>query len=654
MAANVTSKELERLKSAPAPAPAPAPVDMRRAFRRIKHRQRGKLAFVRPVAWLAAIQTTGVLAHETGLGLMVTAPAAAVVMATIAVRAKRRGQKARMARPASGSLWLLVAVFLGPYGLVAFVLWIVGLGGAVNYWFAAYKGLTRSNRKALPKMDMPKADALAGLPRWYAETVAPAHPVFVDTHLTDAEPVPGGFTAVIVGVPGKTQTGLMEKQIGVIASARGVPMDQVEMGPPPGRSYSGARITIIERGDNLRQVRYLEDDAAAIDVKTGIARVGYFFDLKPAHWSFWTTSAGAQMGINSGSTGAGKSAFGGAKLALVHQCPVAVSVLLDAQDGSSQPDWNGRTEIGREGVQACWEELQMSDYVMLRRAHHIAHAPWVDELGRERHGKPFLLPGDPDLGGMVLMYFMFEELSLLLQDDEVGAEATTLLATAVKTWRKAGGSVDAYLQNLGLENFGGKTISNTLRSNLAAGGSVAAFRNGSSVDHGMVGLKGNPSTLEEFWDGTTEKTHGLGFMKGIDNRPGGKWRASISRDLYGIATSPAAAQLDPITAGFREEYRDLVRRGIDPRDEHAPTPAKAAAKTAKAEKPKWSSGDVEAVVEHALLSGPKELGAICVAARRRLGGMPLGEVPAALRALQVSDRVRKTGDTFRLNTEGSN
>ncbi|TDD15301.1 hypothetical protein [Nonomuraea diastatica] len=32
-------------------------------------------------------------------------------------------------------------------------------------------------------------------------------------------------------------------------------------------------------------------------------------------------------------------------------------------------------------------------------------------------------------------------------------------------------------------------------------------------------------------------------MKGIDNRPGGKWRASILRDLFGIATSPATGQL---------------------------------------------------------------------------------------------------------------
>ncbi|MFC7641401.1 hypothetical protein ACFQX6_10760 [Streptosporangium lutulentum] len=239
---------------------------------------------------------------------------------------------------------------------------------------------------------------------------------------------------------------------------------------------------------------------------------------------------------------------------------------------------------------------------MDRRANYIAHVPWVDDHGRERNGKDFFLPGDPDMGGLKLMYFMLEELSLLLQDPDVGPEATEMLAKAAKTWRKPGGAIDAYLQNLGLENFGGRTISNTLRSNLAGGGSVAAFRNGSSVDHNMVGLKGDPSNLPEFWDGTEDKTVGLGYIKGIDNRPGGKWRSSISRDLYGIAISPAAAQIDPITAGFRDEYFDMVRRGINPRDEHAPTPIKAAA---KASMPKWSSGDVEAAVERALASGKR-------------------------------------------------
>ncbi|MEU6798852.1 hypothetical protein ABZ907_44765 [Nonomuraea wenchangensis] len=67
-----------------------------------------------------------------------------------------------------------------------------------------------------------------------------------------------------------------------------------------------------------------------------------------------------------------------------------------------------------------------------------------------------------------------------------------------------------FTQNLGLENFGGKPISNTLRSNLAGGGSVAAFRTGSSQDWRMVGLAVDPSTLPEFWEGTRDKTHGLG------------------------------------------------------------------------------------------------------------------------------------------------
>ncbi len=530
----------------------------------------------------------------------------------------------------------------GPYGLVALVLWVVGLVAAVPYWWQLYQRDARALREARPKT-LP-ASTVSGVESWWQQTVVPNHVAFAGTRLAKPDPVPGGFTAVVVGEPGRTELEKMQKAIGTVASGRRVPKDQVELGPAPGGDYSGARVTVIERGDNLRKTRYLEDDEAAIDVETGIARVGYFFDLKPAHWGFWTTSAGAQMGINAGSTGAGKSGFGATKLALVHRCELTVSVLLDAQDGSSQPEWNGRTAISREGVEACWEELQALDYVMGRRAHHVAHVPWVDDLGRERHGKPFLLPGDPDVG-LTLMYVMVEELPMLLGDAEIGGPATELLAHAAKTWRKPGGAIDVFAQNLGLENFGGKTVSNTLRSNLVGGGSVAAFRTGSSQDWHMVGLAADPSTLPEFWEGTREKTHGLGFMKGIDNRPGGKWRPSISKDLYAVATSPAAGRIDDITAGFFEEYWVMRRRGVDPREEGAVTPAAPVAT------PKWSSADVEAVVEHALISGPKEMGAICVAARRRFGDMPLGEVPAALRALEKSGRVRRSGESYQLVKE---
>jgi hypothetical protein len=88
----------------------------------------------------------------------------------------------------------------------------------------------------------------------------------------------------------------------------------------------------------------------------------------------------------------------------------------------------------------------------------------------------------------------------------------------------------------------------------------------------------------------------------------------------------------------------MRRRGVDPRDPAAATPSKASSATT----PQWWPGDVEAVVEQALISGPKELGAVCVAARRRLGDVPLGEVSAALRALEQAGRVRKSGDSYQL------
>src|SRR5690606_40220925 len=91
------------------------------------------------------------------------------------------------------------------------------------------------------------------------------------------------------------------------------------------------------------------------------------------------------------------------------------------------------------------------------------------------------LPGDPDVGGMPLIVVFLEELRLLL-DSPYGKDALPLLGTAVRTWRKPGGSLNVFTQNLGLENFGNEQ---SLRSNLVSGGAVVAFRTGSSLDHAI-------------------------------------------------------------------------------------------------------------------------------------------------------------------------
>ncbi|MEU8195202.1 hypothetical protein AB0C10_15620 [Microbispora amethystogenes] len=625
----------------------------RRIVRRVRHREREKLVFIWPVVWLAIAQLAAIVAHESGLGWKLAIVLAVAAIAVICVRAKRRGQKARLMPVAAGSAWLMLTTATGPYGWPALLLWVPGLAYAVPYWAAAWEWLHRTDKTPAPDPEPEQTEPEEKpvqvettleqeVQAWWAETVEPNHNAYAGTTLQAVEPVPSGFAANVIGVPGKTLHSQLFQNRGVIASARKKAMDQIAVEEALDGDWSGARLTVIDRGDNLLDPRYFEDELPVIDPATGMFRVGTFFDVKEVHWNFWTPTGGAQMGINAGGTGAGKSAFGALKIAVAHQTEGMAVILLDNQDGSSQPEWNGRTHVTREGVEAVWEEILAYDYVMGRRAHFVSHAEWADELGRERHGKAFLMPNDPDLHYMTMLYFAIEELPMLLKHPEYGKRATDVLGNAVKTWRKPGGAVDVFLQNVGLEEFGGTKASAALRSNLVAGGSVAAFRTGTSADHHMVGLKADPSKLPEYFAGTNLKTHGLGYIKGVDNRPGAKWRTLTFRDLYSIATRPAAGRIDPVTLGFYEEYWDMRKRGREPQE------MAAAVRPAREQAADWSSGDVEAAIKRALRNGPMEHGALCVAVSRQLTGVKLGEIPPAARALIRAGEVGRKGDAFQL------
>jgi len=545
-------------------------------------------------------------------------------------------------------LWMVAASIFGPYGWLAILLWIAGIALAVPYWLDVLASLRRPRRarknpqtkeETMPTQEQPKvADEVAT----WDQRVVPHHQAFKQTRLADVEPVPNGFTGIVVGERGPTRYSQLAGAAAVetIASAYGVHASQVTIEESPDRDTSRARVTIIKSEANLQGEMWLEDIGAAIDPKTGIAQIGRYFDLAPAHRQFFTPSGGAQMGVVVGDTGSGKSGHGSALLTLCHQSPLTVAALLDPQGGSSQPDWAGRTPIYGEGHEQVMDRLLMIDFVMVKRADYVAHVPWVDDKGRERRGKPFLLPGDPDLDRMPLIVTFLEELKFFLSSP-FGKEALVLLGNAVRTWRKPGGSLIVFNQNLGLDNFGSDGQSQSFRANLVSGGSLAAFRTGSSQDHGMVGLPADPSKLPEYFrDGS--KTHGLGYLTGIDRRPSAPWRAIPVRDAFGIASTPPAAKLDERTLGWIEEWQHHQARGRSPQE--------AAAAGPKRDRVTRTSGDVQGTIERVLAhSGkPLEVGEICVRVRRELGEVRLSEIPAALRTLAKGEVVRQVGDRYEL------
>ncbi|MGW4639656.1 hypothetical protein ACWEN6_14065 [Sphaerisporangium sp. NPDC004334] len=614
---------------------APRSKQVVRAARRTTHWQRRALVNLVPFACLAGVQGTAMLVAAAELALWWRIAAVVTVVAVVLIWMERSGGSPFGIAIVGGLTYLVPAYLWGVFGGMALVAGCVMPLLAAPFWREhqtryRHRPDPAATPPPRPEPEQPALEALSPEQVKYAERVVPNNAVFTGTHLDKPVAVPGGFTARIIGEPGKTELSKLQTGAGTVASAWEGRVDQVTIEETPDGNSSQAQVTVISRGDNLLQKRYLEDDGTAIDVRTGIARVAYFNDLRPAHWSWWTVTGGAQMGLNCGTTGTGKSKFGGTKMCLAHQCPVIAVVLLDAQDGSSQPSWNGKTHRYGEGIEQSYAELQAVDYVAGRRAHYISHVHWVDEQGRERIGKPYLLPGDPDLGGMVLIYVVVEEAPLLFQDETYGPKAIKLLAPGSKTYRKPGISLDIYTQNLDLGELG---RNRAFRANIAAGGSVAAFRTGASTDHKMVGLANDPSKLPEYFP-NGEKTHGLGYLRGLDRRQA-TMRPLIPRDEFAIASRPAAGAFDQATLGFYEEYfhgRARGRRPAVPQD----TPQQT------------TSGDVQAAIEEVLAAaaGPLDMGSIVAACSRRIQGCSLGEVKAALQALVAAERVWRKGPDY--------
>jgi len=607
-----------------------------RAARRAVHHERGKAALLAPVAWLGTIHAAALGMDAADLHPLLRIGIIGAGAVGVLGRAERRGEDLPVVPVSAAVLWLTAASIFGPYGWVAIILWVAGIILAIPHWVTVLRR-PRPARKTTEHKKPTNQPKVADEAILWQRRVVPNNPAFKDTRLVEIEPIPDGYTAIIVGEPGATRFSQLSSAAAVetIASAHQASIARVAVEEVEDGDASRARLTVIRSDENLQKIMWLEDSGAAIDPETGIAQIGWYFDLAPAHRQFWTRSGGAQMCVIAGGTGSGKSSHVSAMLALAHRCPLIATALLDPQGGSSQPDWAGRTHLYGEGHEETLELLRMLDFVMTRRAQYVAHAPWVDDKGRERRGKPFLLPGDPDMDGMTMLLVCVEELKLFL-DGPYGKDGLTLLANGVRTWRKAGGSLLVVNQNLGLDNFGNEQ---SFRSNLLSGGSLTALRTGSSADHHMVGLPSDPSKLPERFR-NKEKTHGLGYLTGVDCRPSAPARMMPVRDAYGIATSPAAGSLGERTLAWIEEYKHHQRRGRDP---------KTAAAASKRDRGTPTSGDVQAAIEKALTSGPMEIGEICQRVQRQLGDVRLSEIPAALRALQRDGAVwQRPGDVYEL------
>ncbi|NRQ31243.1 hypothetical protein HII36_05250 [Nonomuraea sp. NN258] len=602
--------------------------EVTRTVRRVAFRQRYRMTMAAPFAWLIALPLLAVL-H-----LLPVHPAVAVLIAAAtAVVPVRKAVQARetVAAAVFGAAWLIAAAPIGPTKLVV----QVGVAGWLTFALLHWR---RHRRLPLPGRtafeDEPQVTVeqvaidpeVARIIARFNERLAAKGKALDGMTLTTPKRIDAGYRAEIHAVPGDKETKDIMAAAGKVASAFQTSTQLAVLEPSPSGDNSRALFTLL-KDDTLAQVRRFEDVQPRIG-KDGRAHIGYFYDLSPAHWAFFTKSGGMRHGIIVGDSEAGKSRSVETLLGLAHLSDKLATVLIDPQ-GGSMPDWNGRTHRCALGEDDGADELGLWHWVMRRRVRHLASLPWVDEDGDERIGKTHLVPGDPDVGGMTGIFFILEEAPELLTHDVHGKKAVATLASGAKTWRKGGGGIVLVAQDPNMTELGGSV---TLRAQLRK--NACALRTQTPGAAYQMGLPQDPSLLPAtFKNGTL--TQGLAYLSGIDRR------AALMRWLYTekpklISRQPAAGRIDDLTMGWIEEYTSAKKDGREPRT----------GKRAVAEEPRSTPGDVKAAIVDVLAEADGlalELGELLHHVLKRRVTAPPSEIHAQLKRLVQDGRVWLVG-----------
>ncbi|TMR95785.1 hypothetical protein [Nonomuraea basaltis] len=616
--------------------------DVAHAMRRIAFRQRYRTMMAAPFVWptIALPLSAALDAQQPAVGMLGAAAACALPVVR-AVRARRN-----IGAAAFGTGWMMTAAAAGPYGAIA----VAGVAGWL--WFSAaywrrHRRLPLPGTLATRDVETPPVvveqveidPEVERIMRRFDERLAAKGKALDGMTLTTLKRIDAGYRAEIRAVPGEKTTKDIMMAAEKVASAFQTSTQLAVLEPTTYGDNSRAMFTLL-KDDTLATVRRFEDLQPRIG-KDGRAHIGYFYDLQPAHWAFFTKSGGMRHGIIVGDSEAGKSRSVETLISLAHLSDKMATVLLDPQ-GGSMPDWNGNTHRCALGEDDCMGELEMWHWVMRRRVRHLASLPWVDEDGDERNGKTHLVPGDPDTGGMTGIFFVLEEAPELLTHDVHGKRAVGMLASGAKTWRKGGGGIVLVAQDPNMTELGGSV---TLRAQLRK--NACALRTQTPGAAYQMGLPHDPSLLPmTFQDGSL--TQGLAYLSGIDRR------AALMRWLYTekpkyIARQPAAGRIDDLTMGWIAEFVEAKKAGREP----------GTGKCAAADDgPRATPGDVKAAIVDVLAEADGlalEIGELLHRVLKRRVTAPPSEINAQLKRLVKDGRVwlveKDGGEAFALPEE---
>ncbi|MFI0822207.1 hypothetical protein, partial [Streptomyces sp. NPDC021115] len=331
----------------------------------------------------------------------------------------------------------------------------------------------------------------------------------------------GGWSGEIVVPRGRT----FEMRLKETASALDIDdLDLITLEPLGPRR---GRVSVF--AENPLKKGTLFGDNNVIDLETGLAPIGVYYDGELANYRFWLPGSGAVHDFITGTSGSGKSRTVDALLGMERRCPLVCSIVIDPQAGLSLPDWPDGVAVFAPGNDLGIVTLRAVAAWMKNRADRYSRMRWTDDKGRERIGRAFFVPGDPD----PFVVLTIEEAHDLLNDPDHGEEAVKLLGDMSKEVRKVGLKLRVCNQGPNAEELGGKTLIRdilqggnnlVLRSGSAATGKRAAGSALAGVDPGAI--------PREFADGTS--TGGLGYLAGPDNRTA-MWRAPYVEDPYALA-----------------------------------------------------------------------------------------------------------------------
>ncbi|MFD7734316.1 hypothetical protein ACFV6F_28555 [Kitasatospora phosalacinea] len=349
----------------------------------------------------------------------------------------------------------------------------------------------------------------------------------------------GAWEALIELDGGRQTTSSAIAATTLIASAYDLPISSIAVDGVPGGAASRAKLLVYDKNP-LKSVPVFPGPEA-LDVETGIARLGLHIDGKAAQYQMWRPGWGAVHTHISGATGSGKSALLRSLFSIERHSGLVTSWGGDPQEGKSFGFWQDYLSYFAPGVDECMAMLIAADAELTRRSKASALTVWYDADGD-------LMYGDTDWSPTP------EEPLIAVTIDEwqdVWGNYPEALDYAVRIailGRKVGIKLRLVTHLPTLDSLG----TPKLRQPLTAGNNIA-FRTTERSAGYVINLPADPNDIPAVWpDEPGVPTSGMGYLKGVEER------AAMFRgwapERAGIATRWAKRGTPAVISGEAAEH----------------------------------------------------------------------------------------------------